>query len=135
MKTFIGVKKIQAEPAERDGKPGYKVVYPGGYVSWSPADVFEKAYFPLRKEDTLTQADIDQFINSGTVECETIKERCTMTVAVMPTQFLISKSSSCVDKTRYDKEMGRKFCMDHIRKEVWQYLGFLLCWAKYGLKK
>lgn len=32
MKTYIGVKRIQAEPQERNGKPGYRVIYePDGY--------------------------------------------------------------------------------------------------------
>lgn len=60
MKQYIGTKIIKAEPAYRvDGKvfakanivpcgykieDGYKVVYPGGYESWSPKDVFEAAY-------------------------------------------------------------------------------------------
>lgn len=60
MKTYIGTKQIKAVPAYRiDGKvylkdepipramnieEGYKVVYEDGYESWSPKDVFEKAY-------------------------------------------------------------------------------------------
>ena len=60
MKQYIGTKIIQAEPAFRvDGKvfvkanivpcgykieDGYKVVYPDGYESWSPKDVFEASY-------------------------------------------------------------------------------------------
>lgn len=61
MKTYIGTKVIQAELAVRvDGKEiqppdwpvprgsavedGYRVRYQGGYESWSPKDVFEKAY-------------------------------------------------------------------------------------------
>ena len=44
MKTFIGTKIIQAEPATKDGKDGYRVIYPDGYESWSPKDVFEEAY-------------------------------------------------------------------------------------------
>ena len=67
MKTYIGTKIIQAAPALRmedaDGNVrvellgtnpmprvgetvdmGYKVVYPDGYESWSPQDVFEEAY-------------------------------------------------------------------------------------------
>lgn len=70
MKQYIGTKIIQAEPAfrvstedfknvihpktyavpeDRTGQTwedGYKVVYPDGYVSWSPKDVFEAAYRP-----------------------------------------------------------------------------------------
>ena len=60
MKTYIGTKVIDAEPMTRgeynkyrgwqipaDENPddeGYRVVYPDGYVSWSPKSVFEEAY-------------------------------------------------------------------------------------------
>lgn len=60
MKKYIGTKEVSATPAWRvDGKvypkdgpvprsmnreDGYKVVYEDGYESWSPKDVFEKAY-------------------------------------------------------------------------------------------
>ena len=61
MKKYIGTKIIEAEQAVRlDGKhvqpndwpipndaaveEGYRVVYPDGYESWSPKDVFEEAY-------------------------------------------------------------------------------------------
>lgn len=58
MKKYLGVKVIQAEKcwgldnkcvdanSEHCGREidGYKVVYEDGYISWSPKDVFEKAY-------------------------------------------------------------------------------------------
>ena len=51
METYIGTKIIQAEPHEKDygppethGQPGYRVVYPDGYTSWSPKSAFEEAY-------------------------------------------------------------------------------------------
>ena len=44
LQNYIGVKIVKAEPEEKDGRPGYKVLYPDDYVSWSPKDVFEKAY-------------------------------------------------------------------------------------------
>ena len=50
MKTYIGTKIIQAEPCEKDygppethGQPGYRIVYPDGYTSWSPKTAFEEA--------------------------------------------------------------------------------------------
>jgi hypothetical protein len=63
MQKYIGVKIISAEPQVRMGHPanaetveelgegptnidGYKVVYEDGYTSWSPKDVFDKAYRP-----------------------------------------------------------------------------------------
>ena len=59
MKTYIGTKIIQGEPMDectflhdvkgeditnRETRPGYRVVYPDGYVSWSPKKTFEIAY-------------------------------------------------------------------------------------------
>lgn len=51
MKRYIGTKIIHAEPRAKDygptdqqGQPGYTVVYPDGYTSWSPAAAFEDAY-------------------------------------------------------------------------------------------
>jgi len=59
MQSYVGCKIIQAEPMEeivsgdRIPRPGYKVVYPGGYVSWSPKDVFEEAYRPISEKEKL----------------------------------------------------------------------------------
>lgn len=51
MKNYIGCKIIKAEPMERGGVPGYRVLYPDGYDSWSPADVFENAYREVLSEE------------------------------------------------------------------------------------
>jgi hypothetical protein len=50
MKTYIGVKLVQAEPETKNGEDGYKVVYPAEfgkpeYVSWCPKNVFEAHNF------------------------------------------------------------------------------------------
>lgn len=72
MKNYIGVKIVKAEPATKaefltsvkesrqisegsDAEEGYIVVYPDGYTSWSPKEVFEKAYREL---------DCKEFINA-----------------------------------------------------------------------
>jgi len=67
MERYIGVKVIEAEPMnlgdynkargwiipenEDPLREGYRVVYPDGYVSWSPKEIFEEAY---RLTDGLT---------------------------------------------------------------------------------
>lgn len=50
MKEYLGVKLVEAELQIKNNVLGYKVVYPDGYISWSPKDVFEEAY---RKTDGL----------------------------------------------------------------------------------
>ena len=67
MKKYLGVKIVEAEPMTNldfqekiksskllPGVPflnGYKAVYEDGYISWSPKDVFEKAYKELQEQD------------------------------------------------------------------------------------
>lgn len=43
MQTYIGLKRVEAEP-ENDG---YAVVYADGYRSWSPTNAFLDAYRPV----------------------------------------------------------------------------------------
>jgi hypothetical protein len=44
MERYIGTKIILAEREDKEGRPGYKVVYEDGYTSWSPLEAFERAY-------------------------------------------------------------------------------------------
>lgn len=62
MKKYVGTKIIEAEPCNyydyyiekyksqpdtsKEDLPGYRVIYPpDNYISWSPKEVFEEAYF------------------------------------------------------------------------------------------
>lgn len=51
MKPYIGTKIIQAEERWKNGQPGYRVIYPDGYESWSPKEEFELAYREIRDEE------------------------------------------------------------------------------------
>ena len=68
MQSYIGCKIIQAEPMDgwffletvkrqdcknRETRPGYKVVYPDGYISWSSKKVFEEAYRLISEKEKL----------------------------------------------------------------------------------
>ena len=72
MENYIGVKIVKAEPMskgefnrrkgavsslEQSEEEGYIVKYPDGYVSWSPKDVFEKAYRKLDCKDFINSAE------------------------------------------------------------------------------
>ncbi len=46
-REYYGTKKVTAWLDTKDGQAGYGVKYADGYISWSPADVFEAAYQPL----------------------------------------------------------------------------------------
>lgn len=84
MQTYIGVKRINAEPQERDGKPGYRVVEPDGHESWSPKEVFESVYLPLAHSDTLTEDDINDFIDTREIHVETRGGNSTLVEVTFP---------------------------------------------------
>ena len=43
--------------------------------------------------------------------------------------------SSCVDPNNYNQELGEKFALEKAKDAIWQGLGFVLQWAKFGLKR
>lgn len=80
MKTYIGTKKIEAEPMTRGeyakysnrnsiltekgenyNDEGYFVKYPDGYISWSPKQQFEEAYREVEKYPLGETALLDDF--------------------------------------------------------------------------
>lgn len=124
MAKFIGVKMIEAVPmtareandkGHRIGnhsfeEDGYEVTYPNGYKSWSPAKEFEKAYYKLEDPagDVLKENDIKRFIK----DTENVKVDTKTTNTVLACYARIKAES-----------------------KIWEGLGFVLQWAKYGLKK
>ena len=155
MDQYIGTKIIEAAPAVRKGgkvydltwpiprsmepeEPGYRVRYQDGYESWSPKDVFERAYLPLHvnpdlKTDrpSVSQKMVDEFITK--TEVTTMGEKTTVVRAVLRNGFEIVESSSCVSSENYDEELGAEICLEKIRNKVWFLLGFLLQTAVYGI--
>jgi hypothetical protein len=139
MKKYMGFKMIQAEPMMRDGMDGYKVVYPDGYESWSPKDVFEAAYMeivpnPHLKTDmpSISQSMVDDFICEKYVQ--TLGEKTTVVCVVLKNGFEIVESSACVSAENYSEEMGAEICMEKIKDRIRMLLGFLLQTAVNGVQ-
>ena len=156
MKTYIGTKIIQAEPAFRiDGKiysldnilpkdtdveEGYRVRYSDGYESWSPKGVFEQAYLPvtvnpdLRTDSpSISQQMVDDLILK--TRPKTMGDKTTVVQALLRNGFEIVESSACVSAENYDEKLGREICLGKIKDKVWFLLGFLLQTAVHGVKK
>ena len=140
MKKYIGTKMVEAEKATREnGEEGYRIRYSDGYVSWSPKEVFEKAYLPvsinqnLRTEaPSISQEMVDNFIDH--TEVITMGDKNTVVRAALKNGFEIVESSSCVSAENYDEKLGEEICMKHIKNKVWFLLGFLLQTAVHGIK-
>ena len=84
LKNYIGVKMIKAKEMTRydflidvqgkkledvkeqeENQHGYLVIYPDGYKSWSPKNVFESAYYGLDCDNVITANDVANFIDDG----------------------------------------------------------------------
>ena len=145
MQQYIGVKLVNAEPqkAKKDcgthySDDGYRVRYADGYESWSPRDVFDRAYLPLEvntnlKTDapSISQGMVDSFIQS--VDIQTMGDKCTVVRAVLRNGFEIVESSACVSAENYDENLGAKICLKKIKDKIWFLLGFLLQTAVHGI--
>ena len=133
MQNYIGVKVIKAEPENRDGRLGYKVEYPGGYQSWSPKEAFEDAYLPMGNNPSLIDTCmVDGFINE--ITSSQLDEKTTLVKCKTLTGFTQYEVSSCVDPINFDMQIGTDICKKRIRNTLWQCLGFVLQWGRFGLK-
>lgn len=123
------------KPNQDPNSDGYEVTYPDGYKSWSPKEVADAAYFPIKDENgqMINPEDIENFI-----DIENVSKLGTKTTVVSIhtiTGFDSHGLSSCVDPSRYDMNIGKKFAKEKAVDAIWAGLGFVLQWAKFGLKQ
>jgi hypothetical protein len=117
------------------GEDGYEVTYPDGYKSWSPAKEFEKAYYKLEDPagDTLKENDIKRFIKG--IENVKVGTKTTNTTLTCLTGFEVHGQAACVKPENFDLNVGANYAQIKAEDKIWEGLGFVLQWAKYGLKK
>lgn len=113
----------------------YEVTYPDGYKSWSPAKEFEKAYYKLEDPagDVLKENDIKRFIKG--IENVKVGTKTTNTTLTCLTGFEVHGQAACVKPENFDLNVGANYARIKAEDKIWEGLGFVLQWAKYGLKK
>lgn len=153
MQKYIGTKLIEAEPMTRGDynlyrgweipanenpeDEGYLIKYSDSYESWSPKEVFERAYLAVDDNKQLPsgvsigQKMVDEFISY--YETITMGECTTVVRCVLRNGFEIVESSSCVDPKNYSQKIGEEICMGRIKNKIWELLGFLLQTAWHGI--
>lgn len=125
--SYIGIKRVEAYPEERNGQDGYVVIYPDGYKSWSPKDVFESAYFKCTNKYDVSQEDIENFIN-----CSKVHKEGKFLFITYPTGY------KDFDLASLDENPSQEdFCksMDAIKNRLTKFLLFVNMWANNGLNK
>lgn len=77
--------------------------------------------------------DIERFIAAE--DAEKLGTKTTVVSIRTLTGFESHGLSSCVDPSRYDINIGKKFAKEKAVDAIWAGLGFVLQWAKFGLKQ
>lgn len=158
VKYFLGVKMIAAVlmskalycahrgwdvPAdENPDEEGYLVEYLGqgnsnhseheNYISWSPKDLFEASYYGIEDATKITRNDVKGFIVEG--EPMKLGEKTTIVMDSTLTGFDTIATSACVDPNNFRLDIGAEIARKDITDKIWGHLGFVLQWAKNGLK-
>ena len=57
METYLAIINVKAEFEEKDGQPGYHVIYPDNHEGWIPLDLFEKQTQQNTLEDKFSFAE------------------------------------------------------------------------------
>lgn len=153
MQKYIGSKLVEAKEMtrgeynkyrgwkipknENPEEEGYFIQYPDGYLTWSPKNIFERAYLAVEDNKNLPsgvsigQKMVNDFVSY--TETTTLGECTTVVRCVLRNGFEIIESSSCVDPKNYSKEIGYEICMEKIKDKIWELLGFLLQTAWHGI--
>lgn len=145
----IGIKMIDLQPmtareandkGHRIGEhsfetEGYEVIYGDGYKSWCPKEVADAAYFPIDDENgqMIKPIDIKRFIVAE--DAEKLGTKTTIVSIRTLTGFESHGLSSCVDPSCYDMNIGKQFAKEKAIDAIRAGLGFVLQWAKFGLKQ
>jgi hypothetical protein len=128
---YIGTKQIVAWEQEKDGKSGYAVKYPDGYISWSPKETFEAAYLPQGHDGTrINEQMVDDFI---VAHKSTRMGNHTVVLVKLRNGFTMVEESACVDPANYDQAIGERYALAKAKNKVWFLLGFLLATARNGI--
>lgn len=115
---------------------GYEITYPDGYKSWCPKNVADAAYFCLSPENDGTkilEQDVDNFIAAK--RGNKIGNKTAVVSLLAITGYECHGLSACVDENNYNQEVGEKFALEKAKDAIWNGLGFVLQWAKDGLKR
>lgn len=80
----------------------------------------------MSNNNTVTTNQVEEILRKSKWDFDTKFGKTTIATCVLPNGFIIVESSSCVDPSNYDEEIGRSICVDRIRNKVWELEGYVL---------
>ena len=77
--------------------------------------------------NTVTKEQVQDNMKDVVIRTVTEFDKPTTYVTVrMNNGFILRESTTCVDPSNYDENIGAEICLKKIESEVWKLLGFLL---------
>lgn len=83
--------------------------------------------------DILRKDDIKRFISN--IESIKVGTKTTNTTLTCLTGFEVHGQAACVKPENFDLTVGANYAQIKAEDKIWEGLGFVLQWAKYGLKR
>lgn len=83
--------------------------------------------------DYSKENDIKRFIKG--IENVKVGTKTTNTTLTCLTGFEVHGQAACVKPENFDLNVGSNYARIKAEDKIWEGLGFVLQWAKYGLKK
>lgn len=77
--------------------------------------------------------DVKRFIKG--IENVKVGTKTTNTTLTCLTGFEVHGQAACVKPENFDLNVGSNYARIKAEDKIWEGLGFVLQWAKYGLKK
>lgn len=77
-------------------------------------------------KNSVTNSDIHSILCKTHFHVYTYKNKTTVVIATLPNGFTITESSSCVDPSNYDEEIGISICKTRIENKIWELEGYKL---------
>lgn len=87
----------------------------------------------LSAGDILRENDIKRFISN--IESIKVGTKTTNTTLTCLTGFEVHGQAACVKPENFDLNVGANYAQIKAEDKIWEGLGFVLQWAKYGLKR
>jgi hypothetical protein len=77
-------------------------------------------------QNTVTQEQIDQLLERSNIIHDSLFGKTTRVTIQLENGFVITESSSCVDPSNYDDDIGYEVCIERIKNKLWELEGYKL---------
>lgn len=111
------------------------MVYPDGYTSRSPADVFEKAYFPVENGKFVTWSDVDAFVKREEITHIAVDGKAVVGICRLLTGFSMVEVVCVGEAANADDAYYKNLCTNKLADNLHKMLSFVVQWANKGLKR